>query len=191
MDPEGDLLSSTLVERILEPLTARGSAEYFGEPVTQLEHALQCATLAETYACGPVLVTAALLHDVGHLLAPPPTGGASDLHEEHGAAYLARWFGPEVVEPVRLHVLAKRYLCAVDPAYRDGLSAASQRSLELQGGPLAATERAEFEALEHSDAAVRLRRFDESAKQTHLTALPIDAFLPRIEQALGLAGAAP
>jgi [1-hydroxy-2-(trimethylamino)ethyl]phosphonate dioxygenase len=114
--------------------------------VSQLEHALQAATLAERDVARPTQVTAALLHDIGHLVddrgAPvSDTEADADMrHEERAARYLARWFGSEVIEPIRLHVPAKRFLVATDPAYRETLSPASVHSLELQGGPMSAEE---------------------------------------------------
>jgi len=78
--------------------------------------------------------------------------------------FLEAYFPPSVIEPVRLHVDAKRYLCAADPSYRDQLSPASQLSLELQGGPMSAAEIERFESLEHFEAACRLRRYDDIAK---------------------------
>src|SRR5471032_2143591 len=124
---------------VLIALFARhGGDGYFGEKVTQAEHALQSAALAEAEQASPALIVAALLHDVGHLI---HTGGEDIAergidarHEAIGATYLARHFGPAVVEPVRLHVPAKRYLCAIDKTYWQDLSPASKRSLELQGG---------------------------------------------------------
>ena len=118
--------------------------------MSQAEHALQAAELAEREGAPDALVVAALLHDVGHLLDGQDEDladrGVDGRHEEAGCAWLAAHFGPEVIEPIRLHVAAKRYLCAVDPAYLDGLSPASRLSLSLQGGPMDAEERARFES---------------------------------------------
>ena len=114
--------------------------------MSQAEHALQAAELAEREGAPDRLVVAALLHDVGHLLDGQDEDladrGVDGRHEEAGCAWLARHFGPEVTEPIRLHVAAKRYLCAVDPSYLDGLSPASRLSLSVQGGPMGAEERA-------------------------------------------------
>src|SRR5215472_16930409 len=106
------------VDEIFELFSTRGSAAYFGEPVSQREHALQAAHLAETEGAVDSLVVAALLHDIGHLLHDLPEDiadqGADAHHEDVGHDWLARYFGPEITEPVRLHVEAKRYLCQVD-----------------------------------------------------------------------------
>ena len=139
-----------IVEEILELFAARGAAAYHGEAVSQEEHALQAAELAEREGAPDALVVAALLHDVGHLLDGQDEDlavrGVDGRHEEEGCAWLSRHFGPEVTEPIRLHVAAKRYLCAVDPSYLAGLSPASRLSLKLQGGPMNPDEVAAFEA---------------------------------------------
>lgn len=158
----------TIVDTLFELFTVSGQSLYFGEAVTETEHALQAAYLAAQAGAAPSLIAAALLHDVGHLLHGLPQDiavqGVNTLHEEGGADWLARHFGREVVGPVRLHVAAKRYLCAVDPAYLAGLSPASQLSLRLQGGPFNADEVARFEQEPHFAAAVALRRWDDAAK---------------------------
>src|SRR6202007_1380230 len=111
------------VKDILELLEDQGGSAYYGEAVTQREHALQAAAEAEQCGAAPPLVAAALVHDVGHLLAGEDAEATVDLsHEEIGARWLARWFGPEVTEPVRLHVAAKRYLLYVDPPSLGSLS---------------------------------------------------------------------
>lgn len=146
----------------------RGDEQYTGEPVSHLSHALQCALLARRAGAGPALVAAALLHDVGHLLSglagTPSAQGRDDRHEELGALALARWFGPDVTEPVRLHVQAKRVLAA-RPAYARALSEDSQRSLVLQGGPMDAPGCARFLALPYAQDALSLRRWDDAAKK--------------------------
>jgi [1-hydroxy-2-(trimethylamino)ethyl]phosphonate dioxygenase len=153
------------IERLFH---ARGMLAY-GEAISQLEHALQCATLASDDDAAPELVVAAWLHDIGHLQHPDASAavaaGSDDFHHALGGKFLTRWFGPEVGEPVRLHVDAKRYLCATEPGYWDGLSALSQRTLEIQGGPMTATEAAVFEQTRFSGDAVRLRRWDDLGKQ--------------------------
>jgi len=160
------------IDEILLLFETRGSAAYLGEPLSQREHALQAAHLAEVDGASDALVAASLLHDIGHLFGPdqddPAERGIDAIHEETGYAWLAKHFGPEVSEPVRLHVIAKRYLCAVDPGYRQILSPASIRSLELQGGPLTLEEIQRFEANPFHQGAVRLRRWDDSAKIPNL-----------------------
>src|SRR5262249_50966907 len=138
---DGTATSAEDVADTVADFFARSGGElYLGEPVTQREHALQCASLAERSGAPQALVIAALLHDLGHLLhtrpESPADGGVDGLHEVVGQRWLSRFFGPEVTEPVRLHVDAKRYLCATDPEYLNALSPASRQSLALQGGPL-------------------------------------------------------
>ncbi len=157
----------TIVDEIVE-LFAPGAQAYHGECVSQAEHALQAAALAVSEGAPDRLVVAALLHDVGHLLDGQDESlagrGVDGRHEEAGCAWLARHFGPEVTEPIRLHVAAKRYLCATDAAYLDGLSPASRLSLELQGGRMDDRERADFERHPFHQDAVRLRHWDDAAK---------------------------
>jgi [1-hydroxy-2-(trimethylamino)ethyl]phosphonate dioxygenase len=156
------------IDRLIGLFATRGNAEYHGEAVSQSEHALQAAALADSEGAPAPLVVAALLHDVGHLLHNLPEDaaeqGIDDRHEALGAAWLAKHFAPEVAEPVRLHVSAKRYLCAVDPSYLEGLSPSSRQSLSLQGGPMDASEVADFSTNPHHAAAVRLRIWDDRAK---------------------------
>jgi [1-hydroxy-2-(trimethylamino)ethyl]phosphonate dioxygenase len=156
------------VDALLDLLSAQGTAAYFGEPVSVLEHSLQCAHFAEKSQSSPPTIVAALLHDIGHMLHGLPEDiaqqGVDGAHEEVAAAYLARWFGEDVTETVRLHVAAKRYLCATDPTYMARLSPASMESLQLQGGPMSQAEVAAFEALPNAEVAVELRRWDDEAK---------------------------
>jgi phosphonate degradation associated HDIG domain protein len=146
----------------------QGGAAYFGEPVSQLEHALQAAWHARKENAPNWLVVAALLHDIGHLLHDMPEHvadlGVDSQHESLGQTWLGRYFGPEITAPVRLHVAAKRYLCATDPEYLGLLSPASIQSLALQGGPFTAAEATEFEQRPFAREAVRLRRWDDLAK---------------------------
>jgi gamma-butyrobetaine dioxygenase len=157
-----------VIDEIFRQFDAHGQALYIGEPVSVSEHMLQTAHEAEKDGASPTLVAAALLHDFGHLTVDMPEDsaehGIDTHHEEAAAAYLSEYFVPEVVEPVRLHVAAKRYLCATDPSYLRDLSPASQLSLQLQGGPFSNEEIEAFEALPHSTDAVRLRRYDDIAK---------------------------
>jgi gamma-butyrobetaine dioxygenase len=153
---------------IAELFASEGAADYLGEPVTQAEHMLQAAALAERAGAPPALVAAALLHDVGHFTGAI-TGrdlmrGTDNRHSDQGAAWLAQWFGPEVTEPVRLHVAAKRYLCAIEPGYLAKLSPASIYTLEVQGGPMGQEEIAAFQASQYSEEACRVRRWDDEAK---------------------------
>ena len=156
------------VEQILQLLERRGQSSYFGEPVSQLEHALQCAHFATEEGASNELVAAALLHDVGHLLHENGEDigyqGVDTVHEELGRAWLARYFGPAVTRPIALHVAAKRYLCAADKSYAVRLSPASLQSLQLQGGPMNVEQIATFESDEFAKDAVCLRRWDDLAK---------------------------
>ena len=154
-------------DEILAKFAAHGSRHY-GENVTELEHALQCAAAAERAGDPPGLVVACLLHDYGHLLhelgEDIADRGVDAQHEELGAEVLASYFPPEIVEPVRMHVDAKRYLSVREPGYLENLSGASRLSLELQGGPMNDDEADAFEANPHFEWAIRLRRHDEGGK---------------------------
>jgi phosphonate degradation associated HDIG domain protein len=164
------------MDEIFALYRARGDERY-GERVTQLDHALQCAALARSEGAPDALVSAALLHDYGHLIEDrgqmAERQGMDDAHEAVGADALSAWFGPDVTQPIALHVAAKRYLCATEPGYFDALSAASQLSLGLQGGPLEAREANAFEALPFADEAVRLRRWDDCGKVLEAERLPL------------------
>ena len=156
------------IQVIADLFASDGAREYLGEPVTQASHMLQAAALAQQCGAPPALVAAALLHDVGHFTSAVSghdlMRGTDNRHSDAGADWLAQWFGEEVTEPVRLHVAAKRYLCAVEPGYLAALSPASVYTLKVQGGPMDAAERAEFEAHPQAAAALRLRRWDDEAK---------------------------
>lgn len=157
-----------LIEHIERLFVLHGSTPYDDdrrEPVSQLAHALQCAQLAEWAQADAPLIVAALLHDIGHFVDDADAfAHADDAHEDRAVPLLARAFDERVTQPVRLHVMAKRYLVRVDPGYGDALSPASVHSLGLQGGPMSADEAARFEALPHARDAVRLRRWDDLAK---------------------------
>lgn len=178
----------SIVDQIFETLDAAGGEMYGGEAVTQLQHALQCGALALDGGHGSHLVTAALLHDYGHLLneddAAAAAQGLDQHHEEVAANYLARWFPEAVTQPIRFHVPAKRYLCTVDPTYFDGLSPASVQSLKVQGGVFSAEEAEAFISQPHASEAVLLRNWDDLAKDTEATTPPLDAFRPHVEAAL-------
>jgi gamma-butyrobetaine dioxygenase len=159
------------VDRIAELFAGEGVRSYLGEEVSIATHMLQAGALAEQAGAADALVAAALLHDVGHFEAvgrrqtPAQQLDPIDYrHQDSGADWLAQWFADEVTEPVRLHVMAKRYLCAVEPDYLARLSPASVHTLRLQGGPLADFEVREFERRPHAQAAVSVRRWDDQAK---------------------------
>jgi len=183
-----DRQADELIAEIRRLFDRRGRDMYAGEPVTQTEHALQAASLAEQEGAGSPLVIAALLHDVGHLLhdlgEDCADEGIDDRHEALGAAWLEQRFGPDVVEPVRLHVAAKRYRCAVDADYHSRLSDASRLSLRLQGGPFTEPQARKFEQHPHFAAAVRLRLWDEAAKIPQLETPPLEHFLALIKAVL-------
>ena len=173
------------VDRILAVLETSGAEQYGDEAVSQLQHALQCAHLAECAGAPDPLVVAALLHDFGHLIhqlgGDAAARGIDDRHETLGSKYLARWFDEDVTGPVGLHVDAKRYLCATDPAYFDTLSPASVRSLELQGGAFAEAEAAAFIARPHARDALAVRRWDEQAKDPGAATPGLERYRARIE----------
>lgn len=157
-----------LLSTFSEMFETRGSAYYGAESVNQLQHALQTARLAEIESASPELIVAALLHDVGHLLGSGGEGlvdaGIDARHEMSGARFLGQWFGPAVTEPVRLHVQAKAYLCHVDTGYYNGLSQGSRDSLAVQGGSLDAPRAEHFRREPYREDAVRLRQWDDRAK---------------------------
>jgi len=184
----------TAVEAIGELFAGPGARDYLGEPVTIGEHMRQAGALAEAAGAQPALVAAALLHDIGHLLGEMengPAGGSSPpmrteaRHGEAGATWLSQWFGEAVTEPVRLHVAAKRYLCAVDAGYLGVLSAESARTLSLQGGPMTAAEAAAFEAIGYSRDAVAVRRWDDQAKDQAAAPPPFAHFAPLLAALAG------
>lgn len=174
------------VRLIGDLFAAQGAREYLGEAVTQAAHMLQAAALAEAAGAGPELTAAALLHDVGHFTGPVSgqelMAGRDNQHGEAGAAWLARWFGPGVTEPVRLHVAAKRYLCAVEPGYLAALSGASRHTLRIQGGPMAGAETAVFEGSPWCTAALRVRRWDDAAKDPAAVVPAFGYYRPLLRQ---------
>lgn len=176
-----------LLGKIAYLYDTRGAARYESgraDSVSQVEHALQCAKLAEDHGAGPALVTACLLHDLGHLLYADGefAVGSDDEHETRAIPLLGRAFGPDVTEPVRLHVDAKRYLCSVDAAYYDGLSASSKSSLAAQGGPFDAVAAQAFLTRPHAREAILLRSWDDLAKDKGLATRSMAYYL-RIAQA--------
>ncbi|WP_459618288.1 phosphonate degradation HD-domain oxygenase [Bordetella sp. 2513F-2] len=166
--------------RIAALFEGYGSAYYGDEAVTQTQHALQCARLAEQAGEAPELVAAALLHDLGHLL-QAESRNLDMRHQDVAARSLAPLLGPAVTEPIRLHVAAKRYLCAADPSYHATLSPASQASLVLQGGPYDEAGRREFAAHAHAEAALRLRRYDDVAKDADAVTPPLAHYMALVE----------
>jgi phosphonate degradation associated HDIG domain protein len=172
---------SLSIPEIVQLLNSRATTWYGQESVSQLEHALQCADLAQKAEETPETVVAALLHDLGHMLSPHRSSSVTDevhadalptdtmptkddLHQFVALPFLRSLFPDAVLEPIKLHVDAKRYLCAVDAGYWADLSPASKHSLELQGGTFDAKQVEAFEALPYYAEAVRLRRYDDLAK---------------------------
>ena len=158
-----------------------GHIEYSGEGVTQLEHALQAAQLAENEGASDELVTAAFLHDLGHMLNlqgdTPTARGIDDQHQYFAIPFLRPLFTPAVIEAIRLHVDAKRALCAMEPEYYEALSEDSKRSLTLQGGIFSKAEAGAFMAKPHAADAVRVRRWDDAAKSPGLATPPLSHYL--------------
>jgi predicted HD phosphohydrolase len=179
-------------DQIFDLMARRGMGRYGLSAVNQKEHALQSADIAVKRNLGDALVIAALFHDLGHLLVGDDVNlaerGVDDAHEEASANILEKLYGRCVAEPVRLHVAAKRYLCAVNPAYHDKLSEDSRQSLALQGGPMSGTEIAAFDKLEHHAAALVLRIIDDEAKVAGLDTPGLDFYRPiaaRLEAGFG------
>lgn len=178
----------SVIDEIMLLFERRGGEAYTPDLVTRRQHAAQAATLAEEEGAAPSLVAAALLHDIGHMLQSARADlaelGINNRHEETGYRWLREHFGPEVVEPVRLHVQAKRYLCAVEDDYFSLLSPAALRRLELQGGPLRAEEIQMFERHPFHREALRLRRIDDRSKVRGLPVVPPEEYRGLLEAAL-------
>lgn len=176
-----------MIETVFALYRERGHRQY-GEDVTELQHALQCAMFAAKNNEPDAVIAACLLHDCGHLLhdfgEDIAEHGTDARHEELGADRLALIFPPEVAEPVRLHVAAKRYLCRRQPDYFHGLSEASQLSLQLQGGAMTEAEALAFEQNPHGDAAVRLRRYDDAGKVKDLSTPGLESYRTLLESLL-------
>ena len=164
----------------------RGGEQYAGEPVTQLEHALQTAARAESDGGDDALVTACLLHDLGHLLqdlgATPTLRGVDDVHQYAAIPFLRGLFPDRVLGGIQLHVDAKRYLCATRAGYHAALSADSQRSLVLQGGTFDDAQAAAFIARPGAAEAVQLRLYDDLAKVAGAATPPLAHFLARVRR---------
>jgi phosphonate degradation associated HDIG domain protein len=178
------------IERLFDE---RGHEQYSGEPVTQLQHALQTAALGELDGASDALVTAALLHDLGHLLHDlgdtPSLQGVDDVHQYRVLPFLRGLFDDEVLNAIKLHVDAKRYLCATRPSYHASLSVDSKRSLLLQGGVYSADEAAAFITQPGAQDAVRLRLWDDLAKDADAVTPPLSHFLQRAQRCAKLESA--
>jgi phosphonate degradation associated HDIG domain protein len=173
-------------DELLAIYEGRGADTYFGEAVTVIEHSLQAAHFAQSCDASDSLIIAALLHDIGHLIEHVPADIAdwkTDAgHERIGALWLASRFAPDVCEPVRLHVPAKRYLCATDPDYFGALSVASVTTLGLQGGPMPRAEVMVFESEPFFRQAVMLRQWDDQGKIANFPTPDFAHYAPMIER---------
>jgi phosphonate degradation associated HDIG domain protein len=178
------VMKPTTLDEVLNTYREHGHRLY-GESVTELQHALQCATFARQAGEPPVVVAAALLHDYGHLChqlgEDIADHGVDARHEHIGANLLRGLFVDEIVDAGRLHVAAKRYLCWKNPAYLDELSEASRQSLRLQGGPMTDLEAREFEREPHFELALRVRRYDDMGKVPGMETPGLDSFRPLLE----------
>lgn len=180
-------MSLTLPE-VVSLLERRGQNQYGMEAINQLEHALQCAHLAEQAGETIETVVASLLHDLGHLLAAEREGvkekntDQDDLHQYMALPFLRGLFSDAVLEPIRLHVDAKRYLCLIEPSYWASLSAASKHSLEQQGGVFNEAEGQPFMLQPFAAEAVRLRRYDDLAKVPAKAVPGLDQYAESLRQ---------
>jgi phosphonate degradation associated HDIG domain protein len=187
-------MNAKTIDAVIRVVEEHGARQYGREAVSQREHALQCATLAERAGAAPALVVASLLHDVGHLIDPDADAADNDdrdaRHEASGASWISGLFGDDVLMPIRLHVAAKRYLTAIDRGYMATLSPQSVRSLSMQGGPFTPAEAERFIAAPHADDAVKLRRWDDLAKDPDAVTPDLDHFVPMLEACVLTAGQA-
>lgn len=180
------LHQGNIVGFIVDIFDRRGADSYLGEAVTMSEHMLQAARLAEDAGAGDTMITAALLHDIGHYTNEFPEDalerGINNRHDQAGAAILAPFFPDIVTSCVRYHVEAKRYLCATDPAYFGQLTRASVRTLDLQGGPMGEKEIEEFRRIPHLDAIIQVRKWDEGGKVVGRPTPPIAHYTPVLQR---------
>lgn len=187
------LTAATIVDFIEDIFARNGSEEYLGEPVTMAEHMLQGAELAEKAGAPDEIIAAALLHDIGHFTHEFPMDaaelGIDSVHEDAGGRVLEKFFPPIVVDCVRYHVAAKRYLCATDPDYFDGLSPASVHSLNLQGGPMSAAEVAEFATNPNVAAICQVRIWDDLGKVAGHVTPPFSHYKPVLDRVVAAYGA--
>jgi phosphonate degradation associated HDIG domain protein len=170
-----------LLDRIYR---TQGQQQYDGEAVSQLEHALQCASLAEAAHQSPAMIAACLLHDLGHLWSDEDAV-EEQRHEYRAMVWLQQWFSPAVTEPIRLHVQAKQYLCAVDTTYWANLSPASQESLIQQGGIFSNSAAEAFLRQPYALDAIHLRHWDDQAKVVGLSTPDLSHYLAIIQDVIG------
>ncbi len=175
----------SIVDHIEDVFRRRGAESYLGEQVTMAQHMLQTAQCAEQAGANNSQIVAALLHDIGHYKNEIPetslAKGVDNFHEEAGANFLEDYFPLSVVEPIRQHVAAKRYLCAVNSDYFERLSPASVHTLNLQGGPMNTEEVEEFEKNDYLVQCIQLRYCDEDGKDPERKHPPFSYYRPLIE----------
>lgn len=178
----------TIVEFILDLFAQRGAEEYMGESVSMAQHMEQSAACAVADAAPDDMVIAALLHDIGHFVGDFPIdsleNGIDNRHQEIGAKFLEPYYPSSVTEPIRLHVAAKKYLCAVDDHYFENLSSASKQSLQVQGGPMEKAEIEIFKANYHHQAAIKVRLYDDDGKVAGLDIKPVGSYREKLESLL-------
>lgn len=186
--PNQPLDRNEIISFILDLFARRGAEEYMGEPVSMAQHMEQSAACAKADGASDDLVIAALLHDIGHFVGDfsidALENGIDNYHEAAGAQFLAPYFPASVTEPIRLHVAAKKYLCAVDRDYFKRLSAASIQSLQVQGGPMSENEITKFEANPFHRSAVKARLYDDDGKVAGLDIKPVSSYRNKLESLL-------
>ncbi len=179
--------SNDIVASLFSVFAVYGDRHY-GENVSERQHALQTAEFARQFGESDAVVVSCLLHDFGHMLhnhgEDIASRGIDAKHEELGAELLKDFFPEQILEPIRQHVAAKRYLCRVNPSYADGLSESSRVSLALQGGPMSEDEARVFEANPHFEACIRVRRYDDMGKVPDMETRDLESYRPLIEQFL-------
>ena len=178
--------ADSIVDHIEDVFKRRGAESYLGEQVTMAQHMLQTAQCAEQAGADNSQIVAALLHDIGHYKNEIPetslAKGVDNFHEEAGANFLEDYFPLSVVEPIRQHVAAKRYLCATRPSYFYKLSEASVHSLNLQGGPMCEDEVREFEKNPYLKDILKVRYLDEAGKSEHMSIPSFSYFAPMVQR---------
>ncbi|ANG62630.1 phosphodiesterase [Marinobacterium aestuarii] len=186
MNQQYPSLSAQNIVAFLQTLFDNCNDAYLGEAVTVSQHMLQGATLAQRGGMPDEVIVGALLHDIGHMVSPLGTFAIDDTwdrhHENSGARLLAGYFPQVVVDCVRHHVAAKRFLCATQPDYFDRLSQASVHSLQLQGGPMTADEVAEFERLPNLETILQVRYLDEAGKCPAMNTPGFSHFAPQVQR---------
>lgn len=175
-----------IVREIFALYETYGRADYIGEPVSQIEHMSQAAKFAIDEGYGDEVVVAAFFHDIGHICVMANTGNSMEglgtkSHEKVGADFLRqRGFPEQIARLVENHVQAKRYLTFISPAYYNQLSAASKKTLEFQGGKMNALEANEFEKDSLFDVSIRMRHWDEMAKEVNMPLIDMEKLKSKV-----------